>query len=103
MAKELKFVGKKNATGGILSTIIGIIALALFALAVYMSFEAKGNGGKMVGIIGFVVVIMTLTGTILGIKGFKEKEKYYLYSVIGTLLCGILLFIMISIIAVTFI
>ncbi|MBQ5733998.1 MAG: DUF6142 family protein [Lachnospiraceae bacterium] len=103
MAKDLKFVGKKNATGGILSTIIGIISLVLFGLAIYISFEAKGKGGKMVGIIGFIVVIMTIIGTTFGIKGFKEKEKYYLYSVIGTLLCGILLFIMISIIAVTFI
>lgn len=103
MARELKFVGKKNATGGIASTILGLLAMILLGVAIYLSFLEKGNGGKIVGAIGVLVIVISLFGTILGIKGFKEKEKYYLYSVIGTLLCGILFVTMVSIIATTFI
>lgn len=88
MAKKtnIKFTDKTHAVNGIISTILGCISLAAFVALVTVSCLLKGNGGLYIGSIGISGMIMSVAGLVFAIKGFGERECYYLFSRIGSTL-----------------
>lgn len=94
---KYKFSDKSPTLGGTISTIIGVVALITFIWGVYVSFKAKGYAGAEVGACALIAFILSVIGLIIGLMSFKEDDKFYLVSKIGSLMCGILLVIMIAI------
>ena len=95
--KRYKFSDKSPTLGGTISTIMGVVALLTFVWGVFVSFKAKGNAGAEVGTCAIIASLLALIGLIIGLISFKEDDKFYLLSKIGSLLCGILLVVMIAI------
>ena len=89
---KYKFSDKRQSLGGIISTIMGLLALASLIYGVYISFKAQGYAGLKVGSF-FISVI----GTIIGLLSFKEDDKFYTLSKVGSMLCGILAVFMIAV------
>jgi hypothetical protein len=71
----------------------------LLIVGIVTSYKENGNAGIIVGAIGSVVFILNTIGVILALKSFKERDKFYLFSWIGTISNGILWIIMCIIIA----
>ncbi len=95
--RRIKFSDKSHATKGILATILGTISLVLMIVLVIISYSEKGDAGIYVGSIGLVAFVMAIIGLITGISSFKERERYYLFSKIGSLLSAMIIVLWIAI------
>lgn len=99
---KAKFTDKHHSVGGILSTFLGILAMSFLIVCVRISFDFAGNGGIMLGTVGIAVFLISLSGCIIGLISFREEDKYYTYSKIGSMLCGILTVLMLGIFLIGF-
>ena len=87
---SLRFSGRKHSRGGMISTVIGGIAWSIFIALCICSSVSGGNAELFVGGIGILDAVFTLAGMIIAIRGFQEREVYYLLPTIGVVLNGIL-------------
>ena len=87
---KYKFSDKRQSLGGIISTIMGLLALASLIYAVYLSYKAEGYAGLKVGSLGLLSLLFSIIGSVIGLLSFKEDDKFYTLSKEGSLLCGIL-------------
>ena len=94
---KYKFSDKTQALGGILSTIGAIASIASFGYGVYLSFKAQGNAGLEAGSFGMLSFMLAVIGLRIGLLSFKEDNKFYTTSKVGSLLCGIMAVFMISV------
>lgn len=99
---KAKFTDKHHSVGGIISTGLGIGAVALLFLCVRNSYVMAGNGGIMLGAMGVASFFLSLSGCAIGLISFRESDKYYIFSKIGSLLCGVLTVLMASIFLIGF-
>lgn len=84
--RSYKFTDKRQTVGGVVATIFAIMALALLSLGVGISFQANGNAGIMIGLIGLLVIIVSIVGFIMALKSFEEKDRFYFFSWLGSIL-----------------
>lgn len=94
---KYKFSDKSQTLGGTLSTLMGVGSLVCLLYGIYVSFAAEGNGGSIVGAFGILAFILSLMGMLVGLMSFKEQDKFYMLSKVGSLLCGIIFIVMVSI------
>lgn len=92
--KRARFSDKKHSVKGIISLVIGIISLILTLVLFYLSAQASGNGGVLIGFIGVILLISTIVGIALGYQGYKEKEIYYYPPVIGLVMNSLIFLIL---------
>lgn len=95
--RKYKFSDKNQTLGGSISTLLGLLSLALLIYGVYISFQANGKAGTQLGSIGLCSAMLALFGCVIGLISFKEPEKFYLLSKVGSLLCGILTVFMLAV------
>ena len=84
--RKYKFTNKKHSIGGVVSTFMALVAIALLIVAVVYSFKASGNGGEEVGIMALMSVVFSVFGLITGLLSYREFDRYYTFSLIGSLL-----------------
>lgn len=94
---KYKFSDKSQTLGGTISTTMGVASLACLLFGIYLSFKADGNAGMIVGSLGLLAAMLAVIGTVIGFISFKEDDKFYFLSKLGTLLCGILTIMMTAI------
>ncbi len=94
---KYKFSDKSQTLGGTLSTLMGVGSLVCLLYGIYVSFAAEGSGGIIVGTFGILAFILSFTGMILGLISFREQDKFYMLSKVGSLLCGITFITMVAI------
>lgn len=80
------FTDKHESKRGIMSTMLGAVALASLALAVYATFENKGVALVKYGVVGLLCLIFGIVGIVLGILSRMEEDKLYLFSNLGIIL-----------------
>lgn len=85
-----KFTDKNNTKGGIGSTLLAMIGFVMLVMGVIISYKNNGNAGLSVGALGTCSFMVTTIGFVMGLMSFKEKERFYLFSWIGTILNGVL-------------
>lgn len=81
-----KFTNKNNSRGGIIATVLGVIAIILLCIGIYISYANKGDAGIQVGMLGALSFIISGIGLINGLLSFKEKDRFYIFSFVG---CGV--------------
>ncbi len=82
--KSYKFTDKKRSVRGIISVIYLVSALVLISYAVYISYRQKGHGGREIGALGAMALMLSAAGVGMGIYGFKEEEVFLKLPWIGT-------------------
>lgn len=94
------FTDKKNPRLGIMSTILGLIAVVSVAAAVFFTYRDKGDAPMQYGMVVFLSVVYALTGIVLGIRALLEKDIFRLFPIMGIALnvtavleCGAILYI----------
>ena len=89
----IQFSGKKRSVKGMVVTILGLVALvALIALPI-LSSESGGNGGLVIGILGLLVMTLSIIGLVVAVMSFKEKDIFYKLPIAGLVINGILFLI----------
>ena len=87
---SLRFAGRRHSRKGVISTVIAGIGWCIFIALCICSAVAKGTAEPVIGAIGIVDAMFVLAGMILGVKGFQEREVYYVLPTVGVVLNGIL-------------
>lgn len=88
--RKYKFTDKHHTVGGIFSMILGMASVAIMYICVRISYESAGNAGGIVGGLGLFAMALSMFGCISALLSFKEKDKYYFFSKVGSYFCGIL-------------
>lgn len=87
----------KPARNGVHScTVAGGITLLLLILFM-ITYASNGQAAAIIGAIGLVAAAAAVFGLVLGIKGFKERDKNYLTCKIGAGINGLLVVLFIII------
>lgn len=98
--EKIKFSDRHISVGGVLSIALGSVAILLVIAGVTLSFMHQGEGPLLVGALGIAAVLFDLAGLVIGLLSFKESDKYYKTSIVGSMMCGIFLVLLIGIILV---
>ncbi|MGN0317456.1 MAG: DUF6142 family protein [Lachnospira sp.] len=95
--KKYKFSDKSQTLGGVISTVMGLLALASLVYGVYIAFKAEGMAGLKVGSLGLLSLMLSVIGVVIGLLSFREPDKFYTLSKVGSMLCGILTVFMLAV------
>lgn len=77
------YTNKKHTYFGIMSSILGALAIVTLSVAVYLSYVNQGAANARYGAAAFLAVIFMVVGTGLGLWSTVEKDKFRLFSVVG--------------------
>lgn len=89
--RKYKFTDKSQSVGGIFSTILAVLAIAFFIIAVWISYGKDGNAGREIGFLGVMSLFLSAIGLYIGVKSFQEEEIFFLFSWIGTIMSAVML------------
>lgn len=90
--KSLIFTDKKHTKKGIMSTSLGLIALSSAGIAVYKTYETGGEAGINMGVVGFMILVFSLVGIVLGYLGKLEQDCFRFFAYLGFILNLVSLF-----------
>ena len=88
--QRFDFSKKAHSTGGRISLILALVSFALFGAAAAISWIKVGEAGSFVGGFGVTGLLLALYGFIVGMRSFKEKNVSPVLSVAGSIGCGIM-------------
>lgn len=98
--RRYKFSNKKHSVGGVISVGFALFAMVLVILAVNISFKARGEAGINVGMYALCSLIVAVFGFAVGMLSYRESERYYTFSFIGSLANGLIAIILILLLLV---
>ena len=74
---------RRHAKKGIKACIYAFFAIFFFFLMIATSFVENGQVGILMGIAGFLVLVLSVKGTQMAVQGLKERDKNYITCKIG--------------------
>lgn len=86
MGRKYIFTNKKESKKGIMSAVLGLIALASLFFAVYETFRNQGQALVKYGVAALFALLFALAGMVLGIMSKMEEDRFYLFSYLGIIL-----------------
>lgn len=87
---QVKLRHAKRGVGSCLFAIGVFIALSSFLGVAYTTY---GGASTWIGSLGMIALLFAITGTFLGVRGFREREKNYITCRIGIVANGIVVLI----------
>lgn len=95
---KVKFSDRHTSVGGVISVFLGIVAILLVIIGIVISFVFEGNGPMVVGALGVAAFLFDAGGLAIGLLSFKESDKYYKTSIVGSMICGAFMVFMLGIV-----
>lgn len=93
----IHFSGRKHTRLGIIAALIGVAVILGFLTISLLSGMMKGKGGLLLGVIGIGLFGLAVFGFVLSYKAFKQKDIFYRFPIIGTILNGLMTIILLTI------
>lgn len=84
----IHFSGRRHSKTGIISAVIGILVVLGFLAVSIISGLARGEGGFILGILGLLLLLLSVGGFVLSYKAFKKKDIFYRFPIIGAVING---------------
>lgn len=85
---SLHFSGRTHSRKGMISVVVGGTAWCVFlGLCVYSTMQ-EGKAELAAGGIGILDAFLSFAGAVLSMKGFQEREVYYVLPTAGIILNG---------------
>lgn len=89
--RRIQFTDRSHPAMGIVSVILGIVALIMLVALCVLSGRAKGNSGLSAGALGMVSMIMSIMGFIMAIRCYRQEDIYMVTPTLGSVINGILI------------
>ena len=86
----------RHAKKGIYSLMVAIAVVIIFAILILTAFLHTGQSSAIIGSFGLFTIILAVIGLVIGVKGFRERDKNYVTCKWGIGLNGFILFSLIS-------
>jgi hypothetical protein len=77
------FTDKTNPRNGIMSSILGVIAVASICLAVELTYRNNGQALMQYGAAVLLAIIYSIIGFVLGVRSLKEPDIFRLFPILG--------------------
>ena len=91
MAKKYNYnFIRKHSQGGGTAVRLAILSGGLFVVDAVISFAFGGEAGVYAGAIALFAMLTSVYGFYLGLKSFREEKVSRRKSVIGSVSCGVL-------------
>lgn len=90
----IQFSGRRHTRLGILSAVIGIIAVIGFVGVSLVSGYYGGEGGIVIGIAGLLLFVVSIFGFFISIKALKQVDIYYRFPMIGITTNGVIMIVL---------
>lgn len=87
--QSFNFIKRKQSRGGKEATGLGIASIALLIAAAVVSWVMEGKAGVYVGGMAIIGTLLAVFGFVTGMKSFREKDVSLTLSVAGTIACGL--------------
>ena len=97
MKKKYKFTDKNQSKKGLLSVCLGMAALLLTGGIFAAAYLRSGQAGRLVAVLGFLALLLSVGGTYYAVLGLKEEDVYRLFPYLGSVLNGAVLTIYVMI------
>ena len=95
--KMIQFSGRSHTKQGIISAVIGITVVLGFLTISFLSGTLKGNGGLWFGLMGILLLGLSVFGFYLSYKAFKQRDIFYRFPIIGAVLNGLMTILLVII------
>lgn len=89
--KMYTFSERRQSRQGVTSTILGSISLLLFFILAYAAYWMYGEGGPVIGALGFTGLVFAVCGLVKGLLSFREKHMLYSFSKAGSIISSVAL------------
>ncbi|HUM84117.1 MAG TPA: DUF6142 family protein [Lachnospiraceae bacterium] len=89
--KKYKFAQKVHSKGGKLSSLLALASALLFFLDAVISFANGGKAGPFIGGIAIMAMLLSIYGFYVGMKSFAETGVSPLFSIVGSIACGVIM------------
>ena len=87
--RRIQFTDKKHPEQGILSSVIGTVAIVGLVLLFIFSSKEGGHGGIVLGYAGVLNFLLSVVGFVLAVRCYKLEEIYYTWVRFGTVSNGL--------------
>lgn len=84
--RNYKFTNKKHPAKAICSLMLGIVSLLGICAVIYLSFAQQGATKPGYGLTGLLALIFSLTGFVLALLSFRDRDCFYAFSWAGVIL-----------------
>jgi hypothetical protein len=81
--KKYIFTDKTNPRNGIMSFILGMIAVVSICISIHLTYRNNGQALVQYGAAVLLAFIYSLIGIILGIRSLKEPDIFRLFPILG--------------------
>lgn len=92
--KMIHFSGRIHPIKGIIAAILGILIILGFGVISVLSALDGGNGSLMIGVVGLILLAVSIIGFVLSYQSMKEKDIFYVYPIIGIISNGVMLILL---------
>ena len=96
-AKKFGQVKRQHSKRGMISCMMGVLSLFFMALIFSAAYINREESGILLGFMGILVLLMSVSGFRRALEGFKERERDYITCKIGVGMNGAFAAIMILI------
>lgn len=86
----IHFSARRHTKTGIFSTVVGVVVVLGFLTISVISGLARGKGGFALGVLGILLLTLSIFGFVLSYRSFKKKDIFYRFPVIGAVLNGLM-------------
>lgn len=83
VGNRISYVRHPFAKYGFFSLGLGLLCLVLAAASLLLSVRGGGQGGMVVGALGFSSIVFGFMGLWYSFLAFREQEKNYIFARIG--------------------
>ena len=90
------FSRKKQSVNGIISVIMGILAVIIFAAAGILSSKQDAENRLTYGIMGIITLLFSMTGEACAVDGLRENNSRPGFPVAGLAVNAIIIIYMVS-------
>lgn len=91
--KKIQFTDRVHPVMGIVSLIMGVVAMGGLITLCILSGNTKGNSGLIVGVMGMLAMLMSIVGFFLAIKCYRRDDIYMVTPTLGSIVNGIMVII----------
>lgn len=80
-----KFTEKTHSKKGMLSLLLAVVSLGIFATVISISFQTDGNGSMYLGSAGVSSMLLGVVALVIAITSLREENSFKLFPYLAAI------------------
>ena len=91
---SIRFSDRSHPKTGIVSAVMGAVALILLLVLCLISGADRGLSGGWIGVAGMWTMLLSVVGFVLAMKSYKMEDIYKITPMLGSIFNGVVVVVM---------